>query len=85
MDGEGAGVDVADRIDQAHHPPGAAQVQPRQRAVAAVADAQVEERVTGEHAVTVRDEPVVEFALLRGGGVQLVPHIRAAARTAAAG
>ena len=32
MDGERAGIHVADRVDQAHHPPGAAHVQAGQRA-----------------------------------------------------
>ena len=49
VDGERAGVDVADGVDQAHHPAGAAQVQPGQRAGLAE-PRQVEERVAGEHA-----------------------------------
>ena len=78
MDGERAGVDVADRVDQAHHPAGAAHVQPGQRAGLAEAG-QVEERVAGEHAVAVGHQPVVELHLLVGGGVQLVPDVGAAA------
>src|SRR6478609_3706498 len=46
MDGERAGVDVANRVDQAYHPAGAAQVQPGQRTGLAEAR-QVEERVSG--------------------------------------
>ena len=46
MDRERARVDVADRVDQAHDPPRAAQVQPRQRLAVG---RQVEERVAGQH------------------------------------
>ena len=77
VDGERAGVHVADRIDEAHDPPGAAQVQPRQRLPVA---RQVEERVAGEHAFAVGQQPVVQLPLLGGGGVQLVPHVGAPAR-----
>ena len=72
VDGERAGVDVADRVDQADHPAGAAQVEPRQRLPV---PGQVEERVAGQHALAVRDQPVVELALLRRGRVQLVPDV----------
>ena len=75
VDRERAGVDVADRVDQAHHPPGPAQVEPRQRLAVG---GEVEERVAGQDAVAARDQPVVQLALLRGGRVQLVPHVRAA-------
>ena len=47
VDHERARIHVSDRIDQAHHAPGSAQVQPGQRRSVA---AQVEERVSGEHA-----------------------------------
>src|SRR5699024_5171465 len=46
---------------------------------------QVEERVAGEHVVTVGDQPVVELALLLGQRVQLVPHIGPAAGRAQPG
>ena len=72
MDGEGAGVDVTDRVDQAHDPAGAAQVQSRQRLAVG---REVEEGVTGEDSLPVQDEPVVELALLGLGRVQLVPHV----------
>ncbi len=78
MDGERAGVDVADRVDQAHHPARAAQVQPGQRARLAEAG-QVEERVAGQHPLAVGDQPVVELDLLVGGRMQLVPDVGAAA------
>ncbi len=75
MDRERAGVDVTDRVDQADHPTGTAQVQPGQRLAIA---GEVEERVAGQHVLAVRDQPVVELALLLGGRVQLVPHVGAA-------
>ena len=65
VDRERAGVHVADRVDQAHHPPRAAQVQPGQRLPVG---REVEERVAGQHALAARDQPVVELALLRGSG-----------------
>ena len=77
VDGERAGVHVADRVDQAHHPTGAAQVQAGQRLAVG---GQVEERVAGEDVLAVGDQPVVELALLRRRGVQLVPDVGAAAR-----
>ena len=83
MDGERAGVDVADRVDQADHPAGAAEVEAR--AAASPNAGEVEERVAGEHAVAVGEQPVVELALLRRRRVQLVPHVGAAAGRAAAG
>ncbi len=82
MDGERAGVHVADRVDQADHPASAAQVQPGQRRAVA---AQVEERVPGEHAAAVRHQPVVQLPLLARGQVQLVPHVGAAAGRAQPG
>ncbi len=75
VDGERAGVDVTHRVDQAHHPARATHVQPGQRLTEG---RQVEERVAGEHTVAVAQQPFVEFALLFGQRVQLVPHIRAA-------
>src|SRR5215472_14700081 len=73
---EGAGVHVADGVDQAHDPAGAAQVEPGQRAAVA---AEVEERVAGEHVRAMGRQPAVKLALLVGGRVQLVPHVGAAA------
>ena len=77
VDRERAGVDVADRVDQADDAPGAAEVQPRQRLAVA---GEVEERVAGQHLLAVAEQPVVELALLGGGRVQLVPDVGAAAR-----
>src|SRR5699024_8093496 len=50
VDGEGAGVDVADRVDQAHHTPGTAQVEPGKGALRLplTEGGQVEEAVAGE-------------------------------------
>ncbi len=76
VDGERAGVDVPDRIDQADHPAGTAQVQPGQRLAVG---GQVEEGVTGEHLLAMGYEPVVEPTLLAGGGMQVVPDVGAAA------
>ena len=45
----------------------------------------MEERVAGQHAVAVLDEPVVEHALLRRGRVQVVPDVCTAARGAKPG
>ena len=83
MDGEGAGIDVADRIDQAYHPARPAQVQPGERP-RRTEPGQVEEGVARQHAVTAFDEPVVELHLLLGGGVQFVPHVGTTARRAEA-
>src|SRR5258705_11836044 len=77
MDRERAGVNVADRVDEAHHTTGAAQVQPGERTGRAQAR-QVEEGVAGEHPVTLGHQPVVELHLLLGGGVEFVPHFGAA-------
>ena len=82
VDRERARVHVTHRVDQAHHPPRPAQVQPRQRLPVG---RQVEERVAGQHPLTARDQPVVELLLLRRERVQLVPHVRAPPRRAAAG
>src|SRR5206468_5245916 len=60
VDGERAGVDVADRIDQAHDAPGAAQVQAGQRLAVR---GEVEERIAGEHRLAALEQPVVEPAL----------------------
>ena len=76
VDGERAGVHVADRVDQADHPARAAQVQTRQRVAVG---GQVEERVAGQHLLAAGHQPVVQLPLLARGGVQLVPHVRAAA------
>ena len=77
VDGEGAGVDVADRVDQAHDPSGAAEVQARQRFAVA---GEVEERVPGQHALAVGEQPVVELPLLRRRRMQLVPRVGASPR-----
>ena len=82
MDGERAGVDVAHRVDQAHHPPGAAHAEAGQRAAVG---AEVEERVAGEHLLAAGHQPVVELALLIRGGMKLLPHIGAAAGRAQPG
>ena len=82
VDGERAGVDVADRVDQADHPAGAAEVEPGQ---GLAERRQVEERVAGEHVVAVGQQPVVEVALLGLGGVQLVPDVGPAAGRAQPG
>ena len=63
MDGEGAGVDVADRVDQADHPSRAAQVEAGERIAVG---GQVEEGVSGQHVLAPGDQPVVELALLAG-------------------
>jgi hypothetical protein len=55
VDHERAGVDVADRVDEAHHPAGAAHVEPGQRLAERV---EVEERVAGEHVLAVGEQPV---------------------------
>src|SRR5689334_15816020 len=68
---EGAGVHVADGVDQAHDAAGAAQVEPGQRAAVA---AEVEERIAGEHVRAMSRQPVVQLALLGGGRAQLVPY-----------
>ncbi|OXR39629.1 hypothetical protein B7C42_08303 [Nocardia cerradoensis] len=83
MDGERAGVDVADRVDQAHHPPGPAQVQSGDRG--GPERVEVEERVSGQDALAVGDEPVVDLQLLVGGGVQFVPYVGAASGRAQPG
>src|SRR5690606_4974756 len=49
VDHERAGVHVADRVDQTHHPSGAAQVQSRQCLARATERVQMEERVTGQY------------------------------------
>ena len=72
---ERAGVDVANRVDQADHAARPAQVQARQRGAER---GQVEERVAGEH-VRPLGQPVVKHALLRGGRVQVGPAIGAPA------
>ena len=64
MDGERARVDVADGVDEADDATGSAQVQPGERAGLAQ-PGEVEERVTGEHAVALGNQPVVELDLLR--------------------
>jgi hypothetical protein len=77
VDRERARVDVADGIDQAHHAARPAEVQPRQRVPVG---RQVEERVPGQHLLAAGHQPVVELPLLPGRRVQVIPHVRAAAR-----
>ena len=62
VDRERAGVDVADRVDQAHHTSGTAQVQTRQRTRPArpTERGQMKERVTCQHVVPVCDKPFIE-------------------------
>src|SRR5580658_842712 len=74
MDGERAGIDVADRVDQAHHPPGTAQVQSRQGLPVA---GQVEERVTSKNTLPPADQPVIKRALLVSTRMQFVPDVSA--------
>ena len=81
VDDERAGVDVADRVDQAHDPAGAAQVEPVERLAER---GEVEERVAGQHAGAL-EQPVVERALLLGRRVQRVPGVDAPRPRAAAG
>src|SRR5258706_14831001 len=75
VNGERAGVHVADRVDQADHPPCPAHVETGQ---ALAVPGKVEERVTGQHVLAAGDQPVVQLALLSGRRVQLVPDVRAA-------
>lgn len=82
MDREGARVHVPDRVDQAHHPAGAAQVEAGQ---CLTVGGQVEERVTGQHRLAVCQQPVVQQALLLPGRAQVVPDIGAAAGRAQPG
>jgi hypothetical protein len=81
VDGEGAGVDVADRIDQADHPAGAAQVEPGRASPSA-------DRWKNESPVSTASpwrQPVVELALLRRRGVCSSSQTSAPAPTGAAG
>ncbi len=64
VDHERAGVDVADRVDQADDPTGTTHVEPGQWLFAERVE--VEERVAGEHVVAVGEQPVVEIDLLLG-------------------
>src|SRR5262249_42292820 len=70
VEDERTGVDVADRIDQAHHAAGAAHVEAGERFAERV---QVEERVPGEHVVPVREEPLIDLVLLVMARSQRVP------------
>ncbi len=82
VDDERAGVDVADRVDQADDAARATHVQAGQRLAERV---EVEERVAGEDVVAVGQQPAVDLALLVVGRVEVVPAVRAAARRAQAG
>ena len=77
MDHEGAGIDVADRVDQADDPPGAAHVEPGQRLTEGV---EVEERVAGKYLRSVGEEPAVDLHLLIARRPQLGPRVGPAAR-----
>ena len=81
VDDEGAGVHVADGVDQADDPTRPAEVQAVERLPQG---GQVEERVTGQHAGAL-DQPVVERALLRRGGMQGVPGVDGPSRGPQAG
>lgn len=76
MDGEGAGVDVADRVDQADDASGTAQVEAGERCTVR---GEVEEGVSGQHVVAVGQQPVVQLTLLCRGRVQVVPDVGSAA------
>src|SRR4051794_14534724 len=82
VDDERAGVDVADRIDQAHDSTGAAHVEARKGIAESV---QMEERVTGQDVVAMRAQPVVDLALLSVGRMEVVPGVRATAARPEAG
>ena len=86
VDDERAGVDIADGVDEAHDPPSAAQVQPRQVRVTGLGGegVEVEERIAGEH-VGVVEDPAEHLALLRVGEAQVVVAVDAATRRAQAG
>ena len=71
---ERAGVHIADRVDEAHHATGAAQVETGQRFAER---GEVEERVAGEH-MRAGEQPVVELDLLGARGMQLMPGVDAA-------
>ena len=75
MDRERARVDVAHRVDQAHHATGPAQVQARQRVAVS---GQVEERVARQNVLALLAQPVVELPLLAARRMQLVPDVCAA-------
>ena len=72
---------VADRIDQANHTAGTAQVEAVRRLSQC---GQVEEGVTGQDVGPVQ-QPPVQHALLLGGRVQGLPGVHPAARRAEAG
>ena len=82
VDHERARVHVADRIDQAHHPPGPAQVQARQRLAVST---EVKERVAGEHALAVREQPLVQLVAAGRRWGEARPRHRRRGRTAAGG
>ena len=62
MDGERAGIHVADGVDQAHHPAGSAHVQAGQ-STGLTERRQMEERVAGEDVRAIQ-EPAIQAAIL---------------------
>ena len=81
MNHEWTCVDVADRIDQAHHSTCSAHVEPGQRITEGI---QVEERVSGQNVLAMREEPFVDLALLGVGRMKFVPCIGTSTRGAKA-
>ena len=75
MDNERARVDITNRIDQAHNAAGPTEIEARQTLAEGV---EVEERVTGQHILTVTEQPLVQGALLVKGWVKLFPGIDSA-------
>ncbi len=82
MNGERAGVDVSDRVHQADHPSGPAEIEAGERFPVT---GEVEEGVTGEHVLAMRPQPQIQLTLLFGRGVEFVPHVGTSARWAKPG
>ena len=82
VDHERAGVDVADRVDQADDPSGPAHVEAGQGIAERV---EVEERIAGQHGLALRQQPLVDLPLLRVGRMQVVPRVGTAPAGAQAG
>jgi hypothetical protein len=66
MDDKRAGVDIADRINQTHHSPSTAEVEPRKTVAERI---EMEERISSQYVLTVAEQPLVEFALLVKSGM----------------
>ena len=64
MNHERTRIDITERVDEADHPPCAAQVQSRESLSEGV---QVEEGVTGEDIFAMAHQPVIDRSLLGGG------------------